>query len=85
MKHHEGREAFFFISLRGQPGANARIQAGRRIKALKGLQGTLGLLHDCAVLLIILRSALFSCGETYEMRSRLETGNVTFTPRSRRT
>ncbi len=34
-------------------------QAGECIKALKNLQDALGLLHDCDVLLAILRSALF--------------------------
>jgi|GEM_PF-1906582 len=38
-------------------------QAGEAIKALKGLQDALGLLHDCDVLITILRSALFTPNE----------------------
>jgi hypothetical protein len=34
-------------------------QAGEAIKELKGIQDALGLLHDCDVLIAILRSALF--------------------------
>jgi hypothetical protein len=38
-------------------------QADERIKALKGLQDALGLLHDCDVLIAILRSAVFAPDE----------------------
>ncbi len=38
-------------------------QAGEAIKELKGLQDALGLMHDCDVLLAILRSALFMPNE----------------------
>jgi hypothetical protein len=38
-------------------------QAGECIKTLKGLQDALGLLHDCDVLIAILRSALFTPDE----------------------
>ena len=38
-------------------------QAGECIKALKGLQDALGLLHDCDVLIAILRSAVFAPDE----------------------
>jgi hypothetical protein len=38
-------------------------QTGECIKALKGLQDTLGLLHDCDVLITILRSIIFAPDE----------------------